>query len=63
MLDRFQEWVEADVLLKLCQAGVEHFNEACGLGYEWLIMDGAMTKVPLGGGKTKPNPPIASKGT
>ena len=51
--DRFQEWVEADVFLKLWQAGVEHFNELCGIDWEWLSMDGAMTKAPLGGGKNR----------
>jgi transposase len=30
--DRFQEWVEAGVFLKLWQAGVEQFDELCGIG-------------------------------
>jgi transposase len=54
--DRFQEWVEAGVFLKLWQAGVEQFDELCGIDWEWLSMDGAMTKAPLGGEKTGPNP-------
>jgi transposase len=52
--DRFQEWVEAGVFLKLWQAGVERFDELCGIDWDWLAMDGAMTKAPLGGGKNRP---------
>lgn len=49
--DRFQEWVRADVFPKLWQAGVEQFDELKGIDWNWLSMDGAMTKAPLGGGK------------
>lgn len=52
--DRFQEWVQADVFLKLWQAGVEQFDELQGIDWDWLSMDGAMTKAPLGGGKNRP---------
>jgi putative transposase len=54
--DRFQTWVEAGVFLALWQTGVEQFDEVHGLDWEWLSMDGAMTKAPLGGEKTGPNP-------
>lgn len=54
--DRFQEWVEAGVFLTLWQAGVEQFDELCGIDWDWLAMDGAMSKAPLGGEKTGPNP-------
>lgn len=54
--ERFQEWVQAGVFLKLWQAGVECFDELRGIDWEWLSMDGAMTKAPLGGGKTGSNP-------
>lgn len=54
--DRFQEWGEADVFLKLWQARLEQFDELCGVNWDWLSMDGAMTKAPLGGEKTGPNP-------
>jgi transposase len=53
---RFQEWVEAGVFLKVWQTGVEQFEELCGINWNWLSMDGAMTKAPLGGEKTGPNP-------
>ena len=49
--DRFQEWVQVGVFLKLWQAGLEQFEETCGIDWDWLSMDGAMTKAPLGGEK------------
>ena len=52
--DRFQAWVEAGVFLQLWKAGVERFDELCGIEWEWLAMDGAMTKAPLGGEKNRP---------
>jgi putative transposase len=51
--DRFQQWVEADVFLKLWQGGVQQFDDLQGLDWEWLSMDGAMTKAPLGGEKNR----------
>jgi putative transposase len=54
--DRFQAWVEAGVFLQLWQAGVARFDELRGIDWEWLAMDGAMTKAPLGGGNTGRNP-------
>ena len=49
--DRFQEWVEAGVFEKLWYSGVEQFDELKGIDWNWLSMDGAMTKAPLGGKK------------
>jgi transposase len=54
--DRFQAWVRAGVFLRLWQAGVEQFDELRGIDWEWLALDGAMTKAPLGGEQTGPNP-------
>jgi putative transposase len=51
---RLQEWVAAGVFLQLWQAGVEKFDELKGIDWEWLSMDGAMTKAPLGGEKNRP---------
>jgi transposase len=59
--DRYQEWVEAGVFLKLWQAGVEQFDELQGIDWAWLSMDGAMTKAPLGGEATGPNPTDRAK--
>ena len=44
---------KADVFLKLWQAGVEQFDELKGINWDWLSMDGAMTKAPLGGEKNR----------
>src|SRR5262249_49863969 len=49
--DRFQAWVEADVFLALWQAGVQQFDEGCGIEWEWLASDGAPTTAALGGRK------------
>lgn len=51
--DRFQEWTRAGVFLRLWQAGVERYDELQGIEWEWLSMDGAMTKAPLGGEKNR----------
>ena len=51
--DRFQQWVEAGVFLKFWQAGVEQFDELKGIHWDWLSMDGALTKAPLGGEKNR----------
>lgn len=59
--DRYQEWVEAGVFLRLWQAGVERFDELKGIDWAWLSMDGAMTKAPLGGEDTGPNPTDRAK--
>jgi putative transposase len=52
--DRFQEWVEARVFLRLWETGLEEYDELKGLNWSWLSMDGAMTKAPLGGEKYRP---------
>ena len=59
--DRYQEWVEADVFFKLWQKGVTQFDELIGIDWDWLSMDGAITKAPLGGENTGPNPTDRAK--
>lgn len=54
--DRFSEWVEAGVFEQLWQAGVEQFDELQGIEWEWLSLDGAMGKAPLGGEKKRAQP-------
>lgn len=51
--DRFQAWVQAGVFFQLWQMGVGLFDELVGIDWEWLCMDGAMTKAPLGGKKNR----------
>jgi transposase len=52
--DRCREWVAAGVFLKPWQVGVERFDELKSIDWDWLRMDGSMTRVPLGGNR----PPI-----
>ena len=54
--DRFQEWQEAGVFLRLWERGLQEYDELKGLDWSWQSMDGAMTKAPLGGGKNRPQP-------
>lgn len=62
--DRFQEWVEAGVFLRLWEAGLVEYDQLKGLDWAWLSMDGAITKAPLGGGKigTEPRGPRQARG-
>jgi putative transposase len=53
---RFQEWVDADVFVALWEQGLEEYAALQGIDWEWLAMDGAMTKAPLGGEKVGKNP-------
>ncbi len=53
---RFQEWISAGVFVNLWAQGLEEYDELKGLDWEWLSMDGAMTKAPLGGERTGKNP-------
>ena len=48
---RFQEWAEAGVFLALWKSGLAAYDALQGIDWEWLAMDGAMTKAPLGGEK------------
>jgi transposase len=54
--DRFQQWVKGEVFLKLWKKGLEQFAELKGIEWEWLSMDGSMTKAPLGSEDTGSNP-------
>jgi transposase len=60
--DRFQEWVEAEVFLKLWEAGVGRFDELQGIDCSWLSLAGAMTKAPLGGKRPGRTPPTGARG-
>ncbi len=58
---RFQEWREAGVFEELWRRGLLGYDERAGIEWEWLAMDGAMTKAPLGGAHTGPNPTDRAK--
>jgi putative transposase len=53
---RFQEWAAAGVFVNLWATGLEEYDQIKGLDWQWLAMDGAMTKAPLGGERTGRNP-------
>jgi len=51
---RFQEWTEAGVFEALWAQGLSEYDARVGLDWQWLALDGAMTKapgVPCGGEK------------
>src|SRR5437763_16966088 len=54
--DRFQVWVQAGVFRSLWQAGLLAYDDFKGLDWDWLSLDGCMTKAPLGGEKDGQKP-------
>jgi transposase len=57
----FQRWVRAGVFRRMWAAGLTDYDELKGIAWTWQAADGAMTKAPLGGGKTGPNPTDRAK--
>ena len=57
--DRFQAWVEQGVFLAMWELGLKQYAEAVGIDWEWMAMDGALVKAPLGGKRNgcKPHRP------
>jgi putative transposase len=53
---RFQEWAAAGVFLAFWEQGLAGYEALQGIDWDWLAMDGAMTKAPLGGKKVGKNP-------
>jgi transposase len=58
---RFQEWRAAGVFAEIWRQGLLEYDEVVGIDWAWLAADGAMTKAPLGGSKTGPNPTDRAK--
>src|ERR671937_1180539 len=58
---RFREWAEAGVFLEFWRRGLLAYEERRGIEWEWLAMDGALGKAPLGGEQTGPNPADRAK--
>jgi transposase len=50
---RFREWTDAGVFLKFWRSGLLQYDALKGIGWDWLSMDGAMSKAPLGGEKNR----------
>jgi putative transposase len=59
---RFQEWERAGVFHEIWRQGLLDYDDEVGIDWSWLAADGAMTKAPLGGPKTGPNPTDRAKG-
>jgi putative transposase len=59
---RFVEWTEAGVFLEFWRQGLFAYDDLAGIDWDWLAMDGAMSKAPLGGELTGPNPTDRAKG-
>lgn len=43
---RFQEWTHAGVFEALWAQGLAEYDELVGLDWDWLALDGAITKAP-----------------
>jgi transposase len=59
--DRFQEWEAAGVFARLWAASLLEYDTIKELDWQWQSVDGAMTKAPLGGEATGPNPTDRAK--
>jgi len=53
---RFQLWERDGLFFRIWKAGLAEYDEVLGIAWEWQSVDGAMTKAPLGGDQTGPNP-------
>jgi hypothetical protein len=49
------------VFHEIWRQGLLEYDEVVGIDWSWLAADGAMTKAPLGGPKTGPNPTDRAK--
>jgi putative transposase len=58
---RFQEWEQAGVFVEIWRQGLLEYDERVGIDWSFLSADGAMTKAPLGGPSTGPNPTDRAK--
>lgn len=54
--DRFQRWVQQGVFFEMWKAGLLEYDYFEGIDWDWLAMDGCMTKAPLGGEKDGQKP-------
>ncbi len=53
---RFQEWERAGVFHEIWRQGLLDYDQTVGIDWSFLAADGAMSKAPLGGCKSGPNP-------
>lgn len=53
---RFQQWVKRGVFAQIWQVLLGDYDAVRGIQWRWQALDGALTKAPLGGAQTGPNP-------
>ena len=53
---RFRQWVEAGHFQQIWKLLLEVYDDALGIDWKWLSMDGCITKAPLGGEETGKSP-------
>lgn len=53
---RFREWTEAGVFEEFWRQGLLAYDALVGIDWSWMAVDGAMTKAPLGGEKSRSQP-------
>ena len=58
---RFREWEQAGVFHEIWRQGLLDYDTEHGIEWEWLALDGAIGKAPLGGELTGPNPTDRAK--
>jgi putative transposase len=54
--DRFRAWERDGFFARLWAAGLAEYDELVGIDWDWLSLDGVMTKAPFGGAATGANP-------
>ncbi|MEM3172283.1 MAG: IS5 family transposase [Candidatus Nitrosotenuis sp.] len=59
--DRFQQWRDAGLFERLWKEGLLEYDARKGIDWEWQSMDCSITKAPLGGKSTGPNPTDRAK--
>ena len=57
----FSLWCQQGVFQQMWAVSLETYDDLKGLDWEWQSVDGAMTKAPLGGEDTGPNPTDRAK--
>ena len=61
LFDQFQLWSAAGVFECLWEQALLTYDAEVGIAWTWPAMDGALTKAPLGGEVTVPNPTDRAK--
>ena len=57
----FQEWAQAGLFLEMGKMALFEYDALKGIDWDWLSMDGAMSKAPLGGKRQARTPPTGAR--